>query len=64
MFEMFDITNLKSPDAYRSTSLDVQFLDDGSPLRDYHAHRRANARPGYAGSDSNGDAAAWRGGGY
>ena len=29
-FEMFDITNLKSPDAYRSTSLDVQFLDDGT----------------------------------
>jgi len=30
VFEMFDITNLKSTDAYRSTSLDVQFLDDGT----------------------------------
>lgn len=30
VFEMFDITNLKSPDAYRSTSLEVQFLDDGT----------------------------------
>ena len=30
VFEMFDITNLKSADAYRSTSLDVQFLDDGT----------------------------------
>jgi hypothetical protein len=30
MFEMYDITNLKSPDAYRSTSLDVTFHDDGT----------------------------------
>ena|SRR5688572_26724986 len=29
-FEMYDITNLKSPDAYRSTSLEVQFHDDGT----------------------------------
>lgn len=29
-FEMYDITNLKAPDAYRSTSLDVQFHDDGT----------------------------------
>jgi hypothetical protein len=29
-FEMYDITNLKSADAYRSTSLDVQFHDDGT----------------------------------
>jgi len=29
-FEMYDITNLKSPDAYRSTSLDVLFHDDGT----------------------------------
>lgn len=29
-FEMYDITNLKSPDAYRSTTLDVQFRDDGT----------------------------------
>lgn len=29
-FEMDDITNLKSPDAYRSTTLDVQFHDDGT----------------------------------
>ena len=32
---MFDITNLKSPDAYRSTSLDVQFLDDGTVALTY-----------------------------
>jgi hypothetical protein len=30
VFEMYDITNLKSPDAYRSTSLDVRFHDDGT----------------------------------
>ena len=30
VFEMYDITNLRSPDAYRSTSLDVQFHDDGT----------------------------------
>ena len=30
VFEMYDITNLKAPDAYRSTSLDVQFKDDGT----------------------------------
>lgn len=29
-FEMYDITNLKSPEAYRSTTLDVQFHDDGT----------------------------------
>ena len=29
-FEMYDITNLKTPDAYRSTSLGVQFHDDGT----------------------------------
>jgi hypothetical protein len=29
-FEMYDITNLKAPDAYRSTSLDVRFHDDGT----------------------------------
>jgi hypothetical protein len=29
-FEMYDITNLKSPDAYRSTSLDVRFHDEGT----------------------------------
>ena len=29
-FEMYDITNLRAPDAYRSTSLDVQFHDDGT----------------------------------
>jgi hypothetical protein len=29
-FEMYDITNLKSPDAYRTTSLDVVFQDDGT----------------------------------
>jgi hypothetical protein len=29
-FEMYDITNLKDPDAYRTTSLDVQFHDDGT----------------------------------
>jgi hypothetical protein len=27
---MYDITNLRSPDAYRSTSLDVVFHDDGT----------------------------------
>ena len=30
LFEMYDITNLKSPDAYRSTSLEVKFHDDGT----------------------------------
>ena len=30
VFEMYDITNLKSPDAYRSTSLEVLFNDDGT----------------------------------
>jgi hypothetical protein len=30
VFEMYDITNLKSPESYRSTSLDVQFFDDGT----------------------------------
>ena len=30
VFELYDITNLKSPDAYRSTSLDVQFHHDGT----------------------------------
>jgi hypothetical protein len=29
-FEMYDITNLRSPDAYRSTSLDVRFNADGT----------------------------------
>lgn len=29
-FEMYDITNLKNPDAYRSTSLEVQFHDAGT----------------------------------
>ena len=29
-FAMYDITNLKSPEAYRSTSLVVQFHDDGT----------------------------------
>jgi hypothetical protein len=34
-FEMYDVTNLKSPDAYRSTSLDVRFNDDGTILLAY-----------------------------
>ena len=29
VFEMYDITNLRSPDAYRSTSLEVKFQDAG-----------------------------------
>jgi hypothetical protein len=42
VFEMFDITNLKSPDAYRSTSLDVQFLDDGTVELTYGGWSTAN----------------------
>lgn len=30
VFEMYDITNLKAPDAYRSTSLEVVFHDAGT----------------------------------
>ena len=41
-FEMVDITNLKSPDAYRSTSLDVQFLDDGTVELTYGGWSAAN----------------------
>jgi hypothetical protein len=41
-FEMFDITNLKSPEAYRSTSLDVQFLDDGTVELTYGGWSAAN----------------------
>jgi hypothetical protein len=42
VFEMFDITNLKSPDAYRSTSLDVQFLNDGTVELTYGGWSAAN----------------------
>ena len=42
VFEMFDITNLKSPDAYRSTSLEVQFLDDGTVELTYGGWSAAN----------------------
>jgi hypothetical protein len=42
VFEMFDITNLKSADAYRSTSLDVQFLDDGTVELTYGGWSAAN----------------------
>jgi hypothetical protein len=30
VFEIYDITNLKAPDAYRSTSLEVVFHEDGT----------------------------------
>jgi hypothetical protein len=42
VFEMFDISNLKSPDAYRSTSLDVQFLNDGTVELTYGGWSGAN----------------------
>src|SRR5687767_15956012 len=42
MFEMFDITNLKSPESYRSTSLDVHFLDDGTVELTYGGWSAAN----------------------
>ena len=42
VFEMFDIRNLKSPDAYRSTSLEVRFLDDGTVELTYGGWSAAN----------------------
>jgi hypothetical protein len=41
-FEMFDITNLASPESYRSTSLDVHFLDDGTVELTYGGWSAAN----------------------